>query len=191
MLQESVDRLKRRARLLKRMNALLYEPDVDDADRRVLAYELYRTIGGPLTAAERAASYRARHAFVTESPPGKSNGHVTELRDAAVTPDNVVPPVVCSRNKNELLRKEATEVLAFLNQKVSRSYRFNDTNLKLIEGRLQSGSSIQDCKSIIAKKTREWISDPKMSMYLRPATLFNKTKFEQYLGELGGQNGVS
>ena len=37
---------------------------------------------------------------------------------------------------------------------------------------------------VIAKKVREWGADPKMSTYLRPATLFNATKFAQYQGEL-------
>lgn len=82
------------------------------------------------------------------------------------------------------LKKQAMEVLQFLNEKTGRTYRPVDTNLKLIMARLKSGATVMDCRQVIAKKTREWKGDPKMVDYLRPATLFNATKFEQYLGEL-------
>lgn len=82
------------------------------------------------------------------------------------------------------LKTQALEVLKFLNLKADRQYREVDTNLDFIAARLDSGVSAADCRAIIAKKCREWKSDPEMDLYLRPATLFNKTKFEQYLGEL-------
>lgn len=75
-------------------------------------------------------------------------------------------------------------VLEFLNQKTKRNYRPVDANIKLIMARLKSGATISQCRQIIAKKTREWLNNEMMEEYLRPATLFNPTKFEQYLGEL-------
>lgn len=81
-------------------------------------------------------------------------------------------------------KTQAMEVLSFLNEKTGRVYRPVDVNLKLIIARLKSGASLIDCRQVIAKKTREWKRDPKMAEYLRPATLFNATKFEQYVGEL-------
>jgi uncharacterized phage protein (TIGR02220 family) len=81
-------------------------------------------------------------------------------------------------------KKEAIAILDFLNAKTGRHYKPVDVNLKLISARLKEGASFQDCKCIIAKKTREWITDPVMTNYLRPATLFNATKFAQYHGEL-------
>jgi len=82
------------------------------------------------------------------------------------------------------LNTQAIEVLAFLNEKTGRAYRPVDANLKLIVARLKSGATVVDCRQVIAKKTREWKSDVKMAEYLRPATLFNAIKFEQYMGEL-------
>jgi uncharacterized phage protein (TIGR02220 family) len=82
------------------------------------------------------------------------------------------------------LKDQAREVLKFLNERTGKNFHAVDTNLDFIVARLRSGASVQDCKSVIAKKRREWIGDPKMAEYLRPATLFNKTKFEQYRGEL-------
>lgn len=82
------------------------------------------------------------------------------------------------------LRAQAIEILQFLNEKTNRAYRPADSNIKLIMARLKSGVSVMDCRQVIAKKTREWKGNEKMAEYLRPATLFNSTKFEQYLGEL-------
>lgn len=84
---------------------------------------------------------------------------------------------------------QAVEVLQFLNDKTKRKFRGLDgrgrptPNLKFIVARLESGATVQDCKTVVARKFREWSSDDKMRMYLRPETLFNATKFEQYLGE--------
>jgi len=88
------------------------------------------------------------------------------------------------KKTNPHIKNQAVEILKFLNEKADRNYRYVDTNLKFIIARLQSGASVRDCYQVIAKKTRQWKEDPKMSLYLRPATLFNATKFEQYRGEL-------
>lgn len=82
------------------------------------------------------------------------------------------------------LKPQAIEVLDFLNTKTGRNYQPVEANLKMIAGRLKEGASVADCRAVIAKKVREWGSDAKMSEYLRPATLFNATKFAQYRGEL-------
>ena len=89
-----------------------------------------------------------------------------------------------AKSKSTSFKSQAIEVLEFLNEKAGRAYRPVDANLKLIIARLKSGASITECFQVIAKKTREWKVDPKMVEYLRPATLFNATKFEQYVGEL-------
>ncbi len=80
-------------------------------------------------------------------------------------------------------RKEAKEILDFLNAKTGRSYRFVEANVGLIIARLKSGVTVANCRGVIARKCTQWQGDEKMEKYLRPATLFNKTKFEQYLGE--------
>lgn len=77
---------------------------------------------------------------------------------------------------------QAKEILSFLNKKSLRNYRAEDSNLKLIISRLKSGASVDDCRAVIARKYRDW-HDTDMQKYLRPATIFNATKFEQYLGE--------
>lgn len=102
---------------------------------------------------------------------------------AAGLPD--VQPLESEKPKNGThYNPMAREVLGFLNAKTGRSYQPVDANLKLIVARLKEGASVADCRAVVAKKCREWASDEKMSDYLRPATLFNATKFAQYRGEL-------
>lgn len=81
------------------------------------------------------------------------------------------------------LKPQALEVLNFLNEKANRAYRPTMVNLELIEGRLKEGASVADCRMVIARKCREWLSEEKMAPYLRPKTLFNRTNFSQYIGE--------
>lgn len=83
------------------------------------------------------------------------------------------------------LRAKASEVLEFLNIKAGRQYQPVDANLELIVARLRDGATETQLRQVVAKKCREWGSDEKMAEYLRPATLFNRTKFAQYQGELG------
>lgn len=82
------------------------------------------------------------------------------------------------------LGDESREVLAWLNAKAGRNYRPSKTNLDFIRCRLEERITVHQLKAIVSRKCREWAGDPKMRGYLRPATLFNKTKCEQYLGEL-------
>jgi uncharacterized phage protein (TIGR02220 family) len=78
----------------------------------------------------------------------------------------------------------AREILSFLNEKTGKTFRDLPANTDLICNRLKEGITLQECKSLIAKKVRDWKGDDKMNAYLRPKTLFNKTNFANYLGEL-------
>jgi uncharacterized phage protein (TIGR02220 family) len=79
---------------------------------------------------------------------------------------------------------ESKEILSFLNLKTSKHFREVDANLGQIQARLKSGVDVQTCKTLIARKVRDWTPKPDMVQYLRPETLFNKTKFEGYLAEV-------
>lgn len=81
------------------------------------------------------------------------------------------------------LQAQAREVLDYLNANTGRSYRPVEANLRLIVARLASGATAKEMKEVVFAKCHEWLDDPAMARFLRPATLFNATKFEQYLGE--------
>jgi uncharacterized phage protein (TIGR02220 family) len=82
------------------------------------------------------------------------------------------------------LRERAKSLLEFLNAKANRAYQPVEANLELIVARLKEGATDGQIRQVVAKKCREWGGDDKMAEYLRPATLFNRTKFAQYVGEL-------
>lgn len=77
----------------------------------------------------------------------------------------------------------ARTLLAFLNDKAGRAYQDTTVNLELIVARLKEGYDEDICRAVIVRKCREWGRDDKMAKYLRPATLFNREKFNQYAGE--------
>ena len=76
----------------------------------------------------------------------------------------------------------ARELLKFLNNIAARNYRPTERNLKFITCRLDDYTE-QELKQMVARKAREWKSDPAMSKFLRPMTLFNASKCDQYVGE--------
>ena len=98
--------------------------------------------------------------------------------------DDLIQSLIEQESDPNSVRSLSLKILKFLNEKAERAYRPVETNLRLIEARLNSGITLGDCFQVIAKKTRQWKSNPSMVEYLRPATLFNATKFEQYVGEL-------
>jgi uncharacterized phage protein (TIGR02220 family) len=80
-----------------------------------------------------------------------------------------------------------SEIVAYLNQKTNSSYKTTSKKTKdLIRARCNEGFTFEDFKTVIDKKTQEWLHDQNMSRYLRPETLFG-TKFESYLNQKGAK----
>ena len=87
-------------------------------------------------------------------------------------------------DKKHETRKAAKSILSFLNEKAGRNFEDVQANLDPIISRMKEGYTSAQLHQVIAKKCREWLPDEKMRQYLRPATLFNRTKFANYAGEL-------
>ena len=92
-------------------------------------------------------------------------------------------PKINGHGQHEL-REQAVSLIAFLNEKSGRNFEAKGANLDHVMARLRDGESISDCRAIIAMKAREWKGDAKMREYLRPETLFNRSKFASYKGAL-------
>ena len=72
------------------------------------------------------------------------------------------------------------EIIAYLNDKAGTSYRpTTKTTRNLIKARWHDGWLEDDFFRVIDAKVNDWGTDPRMSQYLRPETLFG-TKFEAY-----------
>lgn len=74
-------------------------------------------------------------------------------------------------------------IVEYLNNKIGAHYKPNGKKMKeLIRARMNEGYTVEDFKTVIDKKFKSWGNDPKMSLYLRPSTLFS-TRFAEYLNE--------
>lgn len=93
--------------------------------------------------------------------------------------------------KETKVDKKATEVIGYLNAKIGASYRATtEANIKPIRARLNDGFTVEDCKKVIDTKSGQWLNNPDMVKYLRPATLFSPSKFEGYLNECRGKPSI-
>lgn len=116
--------------------------------------------------------------------------HVSKLANTDTDTDTKDQNTMSGKpdDKRNNYLKQATEIIAFLNEKTGKAYQCKSPagkqtqNAKIIIQRIKEGYTVQDMKTVIARKCREW-QNTDMSKYLRPATLFNATKFEQYKGE--------
>lgn len=76
-----------------------------------------------------------------------------------------------------------SEIIDYLNEKADRQFKSTTKKTQsLIKARFNDGWEVEDFKTVIDKKTKEWLGDSKMENYLRPETLFG-TKFESYLNQ--------
>lgn len=76
-----------------------------------------------------------------------------------------------------------SEIINYLNEKADRQFKSTTSKTQsLIRARFNEGWGGDDFKTVIDKKTKEWLGDSKMENYLRPETLFG-TKFESYLNQ--------
>lgn len=74
-----------------------------------------------------------------------------------------------------------SSIVAYLNEKAGTKFRSSsDRTQSLIRARLADGFTVDDFKTVIDKKCADWM-DTDYQQYLRPITLFDKTKFENYL----------
>lgn len=78
-----------------------------------------------------------------------------------------------------------SEIIDFLNVKAETKFKAStETTRKHIRARWNDGFKLDDFKTVIEKKCREW-NGTTQSKYLRPETLFG-TKFESYLNQREG-----
>ena len=78
----------------------------------------------------------------------------------------------------------ATAVIEYLNERAGTNYRPGAKgNRKNVNGRLSEGYTLDDFRTVIDRKCRAWLGDPRMRQYLRPATLFSPEHFDAYLNE--------
>lgn len=93
-------------------------------------------------------------------------------------------PLQYNTNTNKELNNKCIDVLSeivnYLNEKAKTSYKETTESTKRhILARLHDGFTLDNIKSVIDKKVKEW-KDTEFEKYIRPETLFG-SKFESYL----------
>lgn len=77
----------------------------------------------------------------------------------------------------------AIEVIEYLNKKANTQYKpKSSTTIQLISGRISEGFKKEDFLKVIDNKVEHW-KNTEQEQYLRPITLFSKSKFESYLNQ--------
>ena len=87
--------------------------------------------------------------------------------------------IITNKKEIEINKKEYQDIIDYLNYKTNSNFILINEYKKLIANILQE-YTINDIKTVIDKKTSEWINNSKMKQYLTPETLFG-SKFERYL----------
>ena len=79
------------------------------------------------------------------------------------------------------------DILSFLNEKTGKHFKECKETERLINGRISEGYTVEDFKTVIEKKCKEWKDDSKMATFLRPSTLFAPSHFDEYLNAPEGK----
>lgn len=73
------------------------------------------------------------------------------------------------------------EVISYLNEQANTSFKSgNKANQRLISARVDEGYKLEDFKTVIDNMVAKW-KGTEWEQYLRPQTLFQASKFENYL----------
>lgn len=85
-------------------------------------------------------------------------------------------------NSNTNTNSIYKDIIDYLNTTIGTNYsRTSKSTIKHINARLSEGFTIEDFKTVIDKKSKEWMGTD-FEKFLRPDTLFS-TKFESYLNQ--------
>ena len=112
-----------------------------------------------------------------------SNSDITEVNDN-INPQSKVKESKVNKSKEDKDIVPYSKIVDYLNSVLNSQYRSSTSKTRdLIKARWNEGFRLEDFKTVIDKKSAEWLDDKKMEVYLRPPTLFGP-KFESYLNQL-------
>jgi len=103
--------------------------------------------------------------------------------------DNVNVSDSVSVNDNKKKASPSDEIITILkdlNNRIKSKKGFfplAQCNQNLIKARMSEGFTVENFITVNEKKVKQWLHDPEMSKYLRPATLYGN-KFDGYLNEV-------
>lgn len=111
--------------------------------------------------------------------------HDGECQVVTMDSDRMTRPIpeTTTDNNTDIYNIAFEEIVDYLNEKVGSNYKHTTRKTReLIKARMNEGFTVDDFKTVIDKKAKEWLGTD-MATYLRPQTLFG-TKFESYLNQI-------
>jgi uncharacterized phage protein (TIGR02220 family) len=94
--------------------------------------------------------------------------------------------IIQKKNKkpSKPITKDLVEIsekaIDYLNSKAGSTFSNKGSNIELVAARISEGFTLADFKFVIDRKVLDW-KGTDWEKYLRPITLFSKSKFENYL----------
>jgi len=126
-------------------------------------------------------NYESNAEGTTEETRKKSEGHTINKKVEERKNEKKEP-------KTLVVKHDVEEVITFLNTTTGSKYKSSTkATVGKIEARIKDGFSVDDIKTVITVKSKEW-KGTDMAKYLRPSTLFAPDKFEDYLNQLEKNN---
>ena len=125
------------------------------------------------------ASYYRVLSGANNAPTPANKGTDTPAIDAPITIINNQQETMMS-----IYKDQAIKVIKILNEVSGKNFRLVDTNFKPVIALLKDGFTVDDIANVIRRKARSSFKDGEWRMYLRPETLFRKSKFEAYYAEI-------
>lgn len=120
---------------------------------------------------------RKRRKHILDIAQATVEGDKNELRTATETYKEIYK--IGDKGKYNL---QIEQVVAYLNNKTGKSYRTKSQDNRLIvTARLKEGYTVEDICKVVDNMCDKWLGDEKMEQYLRPQTLFQRSKIEGYL----------
>lgn len=167
---------------------LVYE--TEDKTLRLSNYEYMIGSESANREAIKKREYRARLKAKDNLMDKHGTNCPTEYRDKSIEyRDKSIDNNINSSAKAEPNTDLAKEIIDYLNLKTNKHFRYTKNNINKIQTRLKEKFTLDDFKTVIDKKTEQWLNDSKMNEYLRPETLFG-SKFESYLNQNGKENEI-
>lgn len=115
------------------------------------------------------------------------SGFWTPNRYESVTKNNESKSKSIELEKDKDIKKRenreiAKKVLEYLNQKAGKNFKPVDSNISMINARLEEGYKYEDFVKVVDVKYSEW-KYTDYEKYIRPNTLFCKSHFDNYLNQ--------
>lgn len=149
--------------------------------------DIQTLIGKSSSEGDRKKAYRMRiEAEKTDTKAlGQLSGQMSDIRTPELELEKELEKEKDIVPQSETIPPYKT-IIDYLNDKAGTKYRSSSKDTqKHIKARFNNGFTLEDFKTVIDNKVFEWGNNSKMSVYLRPKTLFG-TKFEDYLNQKGG-----